>query len=127
MDLRKLGAVGERLAVTGNTTLLRGDQRGIHEDGRKRVAVMTDRNGLPGLVSLELGERQTIRHLERVLGIARTLVTRSPRLTTHDGERYRDAHAAQHDCSSHRCGSCLRPIVRTGSSSPPHRRYPSQN
>src|SRR5579863_231525 len=108
MDLRKLGPVGERFAVSGNTTLIRGDQRRIPEDDRKLVAVMTDRNGLPRFVSLELGERQTIRHLERVLGIARTLVMRSPRLATHNGERYRDAHAAQHDWSSHRRDSSLR-------------------
>src|SRR3984893_17729236 len=67
MDLRHFGAVGEGLTVTGHTGLVRMYHRGAPEDHSKHLSVMTDRNGLPAVVSLELGEREPIRHLESVL------------------------------------------------------------
>src|SRR6266403_686674 len=66
MDLRHFGAVGERLAVAGNTGLISVDHRGVPEDYSKHLPVMTDRNGLPAFVSLELGEREPIRHFDGV-------------------------------------------------------------
>src|SRR6266852_4943353 len=44
MDLRHFGAVGERLAVTGNTGLIGVDHRGVPEDHSKQPSVFTDRN-----------------------------------------------------------------------------------
>src|SRR5258708_12664200 len=54
MDLRHFGAVGERLAVTGNTGLTRVDHRGVPENHRKHLSVIPHTNGLPAFVSLEL-------------------------------------------------------------------------
>src|ERR1700724_3071137 len=87
MDLRHFGAVGERLAVPGNTGLTRVDHRGVPEDHRKHLSVMTDRNGLPAFVSLELGEREPIRHFEGVP----VLGGHGP-AAQHDGGHYRNDH-----------------------------------
>src|SRR5262245_47444623 len=67
MDLRHLGAVGEWLAVAGNAGLVGGDNLRIAEDHLDQVSALTDADDLPGFVSLELGECETIRHLHSVL------------------------------------------------------------
>src|SRR5213594_3402490 len=67
MDLRHLGAVGERLAVPGNAGPVGLDHLGIGEDRSKQGSVLTDGDNLPGLVSPELGEREPTRHLQGVL------------------------------------------------------------
>src|SRR5438094_1109060 len=67
MDLRHLGAVGERLAVPGNAGPVGRDHHGISEDHSHQGSVLTDGDNLPGLVSPELGEREPTRHLQGVL------------------------------------------------------------
>src|SRR5207237_10872157 len=67
MDLRHLGAVGERLAVPGHAGPVSLDHHGISEDRSKQGSVLTDGDNLPGLVSPELGQRETTRHLQRLL------------------------------------------------------------
>src|SRR5882672_7928496 len=62
MDLRHLGAVGERLAVAGNAGLVGLDHHGIGEDHRHHLFVVTDGDRLPAFVSSELREREPIRH-----------------------------------------------------------------
>ena len=54
MDLRHLGAVGERLAVAGNACLVGLDHRGIAEDRLDCISILTNSDGLPILVSSEL-------------------------------------------------------------------------
>src|SRR5205823_11007030 len=71
VDLRHLGAVGERLAVAGNSGPVRVDHGGVREDRSKQVSVLTDGDNLPGLVSPELGEREPARHLHGVLVLSR--------------------------------------------------------
>jgi len=61
MDLRHLGAVGERLAVAGNAGLLGLDHHGIGEDHSHHLFAVTDGDSLPAFVSSELGEREPIR------------------------------------------------------------------
>jgi hypothetical protein len=65
MDLRHLGAVGERLAVVGNTGPVGVDHRRIGEDQSERVIGLTDGDGLPVLVAFELREREATRHVQR--------------------------------------------------------------
>src|SRR5258708_8205576 len=103
MDLRHFGAVGERLAVTGNTGLIRVDHRWVPEDHSKHLSVMTDINGLPAFVSLELGEREPIRPFERVPVLGGN---RSP--GSQNGERYRNTHTDQHAFALHRRSSFSR-------------------
>src|SRR5580658_117762 len=67
MDFRHFHAVRERPTVARNARLVRVDHRGVSEDHRKFLPVMTDGNGLPAFISLELGEREPIRHLNGVL------------------------------------------------------------
>ncbi len=66
MDLGHPGAVGERLAVARNARLVRLDHRGIAEDDCELVAVVTDGDGLPVLVSFELGKAETTRNLHGI-------------------------------------------------------------
>jgi hypothetical protein len=72
MDLRHLGAVGERLAVAGRAGLVRVDHRGVPEDHGQRRSV-AEANHLPGLVSPEFGERETTGHANAVEGRACTV------------------------------------------------------
>ena len=67
MDLRHLGAVGERLAVVGNTGPVGVDHHGIGEDHGERALSLTHGNSLPVFVSPELGEREAAQHLHNVL------------------------------------------------------------
>src|SRR5262245_31702087 len=67
MDLGHLGAVGERLAVAGHAGLVGGDDLRIPEDHLDQVSALADADDLPGFVSLELGECETVRHLHTVL------------------------------------------------------------
>src|SRR6266849_2992414 len=67
MDLRQLGAIGERLAVAGNAGQVGLDHHRISEDRSNKASILTDRDNLPGLVSSELREREPIRHFHGVL------------------------------------------------------------
>jgi hypothetical protein len=67
MDLRHLGAVGERLAVAGCAGPIGVDHHGICEDGSHRIAVVTDGDNLPLFVSSKLREREAVRYFEGVL------------------------------------------------------------
>src|SRR6266550_6262592 len=71
MDLRHLGAVGERLAVTGNAGLVGLDHHGIGEDQSHHLFIVTDGDSLPTFVSSELREREPIRHSHGVLVLRR--------------------------------------------------------
>src|SRR6185312_13877036 len=51
MDLRHLGAVGERLAVAGNAGQVSVDHHGISKDRSDQLVVLTDGNNLPAFVS----------------------------------------------------------------------------
>src|SRR4249920_2563703 len=62
VDLRHLGAVGEMLAVAGNTGPVGPDHHGIPEDHLDQVSCLTDSDSLPTFVSPELGEREPIRY-----------------------------------------------------------------
>jgi hypothetical protein len=56
MDLRHLGAVGERLAVAGNAGPVGVDHHGIGEDHSDHVFGLTDGDSLPAFVASELRE-----------------------------------------------------------------------
>src|SRR5262249_23230372 len=58
MDLRHLGAVGERLAVAGNAGQTGVDHHGVSEDHSDQLVVLTDGNNLPAFISPELRERE---------------------------------------------------------------------
>src|ERR1700722_2643488 len=103
MNLRHFGAFWERLAVTGNARLKRVDHRGIPEDHGHQRSIVTDGNHLPKLVSLELGEREPVRHFEGVPVLRRN---RSP--IGQYGERRRDAYTDQYAFAFHRCSSLIR-------------------
>jgi hypothetical protein len=90
MDFDHFRAVGERLAVAGDAGLVRVDHRGIAKNHRERLAAIAEGNGLPALVSPELGEREPIRHFEGVL-----ILGGDRRPGGHAGERYRDTRADQ--------------------------------
>src|SRR5262249_30740671 len=66
VDLRHPGAVGERLAVSRNARLVGRDHRGVAKNRRELATVETDGNGLPGLVSFEIGEGEAARNLHGV-------------------------------------------------------------
>jgi hypothetical protein len=69
LDLRDLGALGEGLAIAGNTLLVGVDHHGIRKDKSDHVlgVGLTWADGLPVFVSPELGEREPIRHFHRIL------------------------------------------------------------
>src|SRR3989442_3558593 len=86
MNLRHLGAVGERLAVSGNAGLVGLDHHGIGKDHSHHLFVVTDGDGLPAFVSSELREREPIRYFHGVL------VLRRAGHAAGDSERYRNDH-----------------------------------
>src|SRR5258708_9820555 len=67
MDLGDFGAVGDGLAVSGNSRLIRVDYRGVSENHREPASVLTDRDGLPAFISFELSEGEAIRYLQTIL------------------------------------------------------------
>src|SRR4029077_8344906 len=69
LDLRNLGAVGERLAIARSTFLVRLDHHGIRNDYSNHVLGVgqTRANHLPGFVSFELREGQPTRNFYSVL------------------------------------------------------------
>ncbi len=75
MDFRHSGAVGDNLAVADFPGAIGGDHRGIAEDHFDQLLGadrgLTDGDRLPALEPLELGERETIRHLHRILVLRR--------------------------------------------------------
>jgi hypothetical protein len=85
MDLRHLGAVRERLAITGNTGFVSLDHHRIREDRSNEATVLTDGDNLSGLISSELRERQPIRHFQGVL------ILRKNGPAAHNGEHSRDS------------------------------------
>jgi TonB dependent receptor len=86
VNLGHLGAVRKRLAVFRNTGFESRDHRGIPEDHRELAPVVTDGNGLPGLVPLELGKRQAARYSEGVPILG--------------GHRSADSQGGQHCCKA---------------------------
>src|SRR4051795_1575050 len=71
LDLRDLGAVGERLAVAGNAGPVGVDLHGIGDDQLDLFVGLTDGDRLPVLVSPEVREREPARHLHGVLVLRR--------------------------------------------------------
>ena len=67
VDLRHLGAIRKRLAVTGNACLVRVDHHGISDDHSELIPVMANGDYLPAFVSPELGKCESTRHLQRIL------------------------------------------------------------
>jgi hypothetical protein len=91
---------GKMLTVAGNACPVGVDHRGIAEDHFNQVSSLTDGDSLPVFVSLELREREPIRHLQSVL------VLRGHGHAAHqDGEHYCNDHH-QPGCNS-RHGSFL--------------------
>ena len=88
MDLRHHGAVREWLPVAGNTGLVGRDHRGIAEDRRDSLVVLTGGNDLPAFVSPELGEREPTRHFHAVL-----VLLLGKCHAAHDGERQTERRA----------------------------------
>jgi Homeodomain-like domain len=82
MDLRQLGAVGERLTVAGNAGRVGVDHHGISEDRSKQGSIVTDGDNLPSLVSPELRECEPIRHLQSVLGLWWRMTAAAPQMAT---------------------------------------------
>ena len=66
MNFYHLGPIGEGLAILRNTRLECLDHEGVPKNHGKLVSVVTDRNGLPGFVTLELGKGESTRHFEAV-------------------------------------------------------------
>src|ERR1700722_10699764 len=67
MDLRHLGAIGERLAVARNAGLVGLDHHGISQDHSDRRFVVTDGDSLPSFIPPELREREPTRNFQCVL------------------------------------------------------------
>src|SRR5262245_27601437 len=67
MDLRHLGAVGERLDVAGYAGQVGVDDYGVSEDHGDQLGVLTDGNNLPAFVSPELRECEPTWHSRGVL------------------------------------------------------------
>src|SRR6516164_864792 len=69
LNLRSLGALWEGLTIAGNTFLECVDHHGIRKDKSDHVlgVGLTLADSLPVFVSLELREREPIRHFHRVL------------------------------------------------------------
>jgi hypothetical protein len=67
LDLRNLGALRERLTVTGNASPVGIDHRGIGDHHLEQVFSLADGDNLPVFVSPEIRERESIRNLQGVL------------------------------------------------------------
>src|SRR5262249_39346048 len=84
MDLRHLGTIWERLAVTGHAFLIGIDHYWVPHDRSDLALVLTDRHSGPAFVAPELGERESTGHLQGVL----VLCGDGP--AAHDGEHHRN-------------------------------------
>jgi len=68
LDLRELGAVGEKLAVARNAAAISFDRQIIARDYFRAVLGLTDGNILPVFVSAEIGKREAaVGYLQRGL------------------------------------------------------------
>ena len=66
LDLRDLGALGKKLAVAWNAAPIGFDHRVICRDYLDAMLGLAHGNGLPVVVSSEVGKREPIRDLQRV-------------------------------------------------------------
>jgi hypothetical protein len=95
IGLCQLGAVRERLAVAGNARLVSRDHRGIAKDRCDQISIVANRDGLPILVSPELGECETTRHLQCVLVLRRNGNAAQRAKQHHSSDGRRDARTRQ--------------------------------